>query len=411
MNLTRLTRALPWLALAVMALALLLHILQMPLVGDDFIYGVYYPAQKGILKTMAGIYTGCNARLGDLLAPLLLAAPRWLPAFCCAAMLCLLFCMLKALGGVSSSRPGLLACLFALATLVFPFWNGFYLFVVQTGYVWSTALAALSLFIITGRQMRSSWWLLYLPVALASGFGHELAGPPLALALIIWLIWVRKAPLSLPKKLAIVCVCLGALFSISSPGSWSRVFSGTSTAAAGDSPLLTLVSGGFLGILLIIDLILLRIYSPQGLKSLCRTVWLPLVVVSLASLPVMAVSGVAGRTGMAVQFFALAALCRQYVYAVRREPSPALECGLAWLVSALLCLQYIGIIYWQRAVDEEACRQIETYRQNPEKGMPAANRTSLPVYLTGKVPPSFLHDDPWNGEALGKGISQTPPAK
>lgn len=404
---TRIAEALPRCAVALAALALFIHLLRMPLVGDDLHYSSPDPAfaDASLLTFMSGVWHHCNARFGDLTNHLWLCMmPRPATALLCALMLVLMFVALRGLCGFTRREGAAWGICVAAAFTVCPWWDEFNLFVVQFNYTWAIALAALSMWLIFSRQMRGPLWLCYLPVAFISGFGHEIIGLPMLAGMSAWLIFSRPGPLTIYKKWVIAALFAGCLFSMSSPASYARLMNPADSYLEHVPVWRLILSGGYMAPAVAADAAALLLWRRRDFKRLCCSSWLPLAVVTLTSLVFVVAGNVEGRAGWAVQFFGVAAFGRQWALLHRHSSATRTGIILSGTLSALVCAQWCGAIWWQWKVDDDTARCISVFKAAPQQPVSAEIHTDadIPLWLGGKVRGVPFSRDRWAGDAFSQ---------
>lgn len=406
MNTRRITERLPWMAIIMGAVALLINDMEMPLVGDDFRYAIYYPSRQDLIHTMGGIYLHCNARFGDLTNYIWLTiSPRILTSAICAGMFILMYMALFRLSGLHASRPLSRSLLILLSCVVLPLGDCLYLFVVQFNYLWAMAISGMTLWLIISRDMHSHWWIMFAPVAAIAGFTHEIVGIPLLLGTLAWLRYVNRRQLTLPKKLVLAALFTGCLISISSPGSYTRLHSNTSAGYPEiDTIILNAVKSGYIAVILIADTLLILALRRATLRSLCRSSWLPLAIISVTSLTFAAIAGVHGRSGWATQFFGLAALARQYTMTCKLQSIPqAWSTAAVTMLSLALTFMWGAVIYWQDIVNREMQECVDAYESAPGSVITIQyhDKASIPWYVRPVI--SIPLEEPWNMNAITTG--------
>ena len=380
-----------WATVLAAAAEVFIHICITPLLADDMYYGVFAPSKGGLRHAVAGVWWHTNARSGDLTNYIwIYMLPRIVTAALCAGMMILLFLSLACLGGASPRRRPALWCVsVAAASLLLPWWDAFPLIVVHLNYVWAIALAGLSLWLVTSREMKSNLWILFAPVALISGFGHEITGMPLCSGIVAWLSWGRHGKLSRAKWIVIAALIVGSFISVSSPGCYSRLNNPLPSVTTDRSIIEIVVISGFMGLAVMADALVMLLFRRRLLVRLCRTLWLPLAVVSVSSMAFIIVSHTMGRTGWATQFFGFAALL------YRLSASAASLGKWRWsasLPALILAAQWLFACYWQVKVDREAAANLELFFANPGQEISGhfTRCEDIPVVLMRKVEPDQL---------------------
>lgn len=128
-------------------------------------------------RDLVNIFHGNHFRLPNLLMPLLILLPQWLPAIISGGALCAVYLLGAALGEFSR-RPLPMALFIAGMTLFFPWVDQMYLTSFQLPYLWGSAM---SLWLIWMILLRRGHCVGMSALALTVGLWHEaLAGPVLA---------------------------------------------------------------------------------------------------------------------------------------------------------------------------------------------------------------------------------------
>jgi len=403
MDTRRINELLPWIAIIMGAIALLINDIEMPLVGDDFRYAIYDPSRQDLIHAMGGIYLHCNARFGDLTNYIWLTiSPRIITSAICAGMFILMYMVLFRLSGLRASRPLSRSLLTLLSCVVLPLSDCLYLFVVQFNYLWAMAISGMTLWLIISRDMHSQWWIMFAPVAAIAGFTHEIVGIPLLLGTLAWLRYVNRRHLTLPKKLVLAALFIGCLISISSPGSYNRLHSSTSAEYPEIGIIvLNTFKSGYIALILIADTLLLLAFRRATLRSLCHSSWLPLAIISVTSLTFAAVAGIYGRSGWATQFFGLAALARQYSMTCKPlNIHQAYSTAAVTALSLALTFMWGAVIYWQDIVNREMQECVDAYEAAPGSTITIQyhDKASIPWYVRPVI--SIPLEEPWNMNAI-----------
>lgn len=156
------------------------------------------------VRDLVSIFRGNHFRLPNLLMPLVILLPKWLPALLSGAALCAILQLGAALGGFS--RRPLPAVLFIAAmTLFFPWVDQMYLTSFQLPYLWGSAMSLWLMWLILRRRGRCAG---VAALALATGLWHEaLAGPLLAGIGALWVVSPRHRDRR--AIYAAICLALG----------------------------------------------------------------------------------------------------------------------------------------------------------------------------------------------------------
>lgn len=325
--------------------------------GDDVVYWDWYRDIRsrhgsffGWLIFSFSNWEGANGRLANMLTPFFLYfPPSWLKGLLDSVILTLLLYFGLRLSCLSHRYPkGMVAItLYAVLTLVtFPWWDSMTLTDCVLNYPASDmlGLAVLTLWFSTPqRQTRTMAWGGAL-LGLIAGAMHEASGVALSAGLITGLIVDSERRADRLRIFMTVGVNLGALFTLSSPGIWSRFLSGTEGTP--DAPVwYILLTGSFYVIILILLLLFRAIRITAGTKDFAATMWRSLTsrpditlltVATLVSTLFTAVGGVIGRSGWFGQSFALIALFRM-------APTGGWNRSLRLIITTLLTIIYIWL--------------------------------------------------------------------
>lgn len=407
-----LCRCLPLVLIMMSALAITIHCWEIPLLGDDFLYGDYWPRTRAFHQIGAGVWTGLNARFGDLSNYIWLhLLPRPITAILCGGMLLLAYLFLFKLSGVSFGNYFKSLIIILITIMCWPFEESFAYLVVQLNYTWAIAMAASSLWLILYGKLKSPMWYLATPWVFASGFGHEAIGMPMMLGLIAW-IYLRmpKEPIPTLKKWLIGVLFAGCIFSVSSPGLYHHFLYGldgqTSTLSW-----INVLKNGSLGWLLVGFILYKLIYRRKELKQLLHTPWIAFAVLSICSIPFFIMGDADGRAGWGVQFFALVALIRMCPEG-KIKLSATSRLVLSLLLGTLMFAQLSAVIYWQRILDAETSAALALYKASPSAAVECRyhSRDEVPWYVLERFPVMGLELE-WNCEVLGRCYGVRPSLK
>ena len=307
---------LPYLTIGIIVVCAFLSACGMPFLGDDLNHSIrtaeMFPHWYQWPLAVPYQWLTGNGRFGDMMGNVLLAqAPMWLLASLSAAMEGLFYFMAFRLS--FPSRKAVLPRLVVLAVVMFafPWWDSFFLFVCRINYIWSTSLTLLVLWFALFRKERdtySKWTWLFPLVALIAGWCHEACGMPVVAGLVTYFLFVRKFGfLTKINRITLVAFTVGAVFSVTSPCSYSRLGNGS---VPDDSVSVLILKSSFIVLILLSAIIVLCCFKEGRRKflSLCRSPWIVLVVAALCSMLFVAVGGVVGRSGLFSQMYALIAL-------------------------------------------------------------------------------------------------------
>lgn len=307
---------LPYLTIVIIVACSFITAYGMTFLGDDLNHGMRthekFPHWYQWPLAIPYQWLTGNGRFGDMIGNILLAeAPMWLLASLSAVMEGLLYLM--AIKISFPHRKAVLPRLLTLAVIlfVFPWWDSFFLFVCRINYIWSAALTLFVLWITLfkkGETPTIKWGWLLPVIAMAAGWGHEACGMPVAAGLVLYFLFIRKFS-TLPKlsRVTIIAFVIGAVLSVTSPCSYSRL--GNVSSPDDTVPVLILKSSSIV-LILILSLIIALCFKGGRKKvvSLCRDSWIVLAVAAMCSTLFVAVGGVVGRSGIFSQMYSLIAL-------------------------------------------------------------------------------------------------------
>lgn len=325
--------------------------------GDDVVYWDWYRDIQSRHGSLLGWlifsfsnWEGANGRLANMLTPFFLYfPPSWLKGLLDSVILSLLLYFGLRLSCLSRRYPkGIVAIsLYAVLTFVtFPWWDSMTLTDCVLNYPASDmlALAVLTLWFNTPvRQTRTVVWGGAL-LGLIAGAMHEASGVALSAGLLAGLIVDSERRGDRLSIFMTAGVTLGALFTLSSPGIWSRFISG-SEATPDASVGFILLTGSFYVIILTVIILFKAIRIATRANDVAGTLRRSissrpdltlLTVAALVSTLFTAVGGVIGRSGWFGQSFALIALFRM-------APTGGLNRSLRLILTAILTLLFIWL--------------------------------------------------------------------
>lgn len=399
---------LPYLTIGIIVVCAFLSAYGMPFLGDDLNHSIrtaeMFPHWYQWPLAVPYQWLTGNGRFGDMMGNILLAqAPMWLLASLSAVMEGLFYFMAVKLS--FPMRQAVLPRLVIIAVIMFafPWWDSFFLFVCRINYIWSISLTLLVLWFALFRRNRdeeSKWIWVLLFVALIAGWSHEACGMPVVAGLVVYFLYVRKFG-SLPKidRITLVAFAAGAVFSVTSPCSYSRL---GSVGAPDDSVPVLILKSSFIVLILVMVLIVLCCLNNGRRKilSLCHGPWIVLVVAALCSTLFVAVGGVVGRSGLFSQMYALIALAILVRKLVGEEPL-ALTGIPVRLTSVLLFLAMAGHDVGVCAYQIEGNRELRYCRNLYERSSDGVifasprQRNEFPWWTLGKNKACVDNDDFW----------------
>lgn len=313
-----------------------------PLLGDDLLYACDYEARGSRLTALPGqaaaVWTGCNARTGDMLNTLWLAAvPRPAAAIISCVLLAVMAWSVLRLSGMDSRRP--LASAAAAGALVWCLpWRDMTHFVCFFNYPWGMAMGGIILVILLSDRRLSPWWLAALPVVFIGAATHEALAVPLGAGAAAWLAagHGKRRPGTV-RLCWLAAIFAAAAFSLSSPASYARL----GAAQAPDMPLVPLLLRTVPLVLVLVSLTLLMLlFRRPLLRRLSRGAWLLFAVAAVVSALFVAVGGTAGRAGWFAECFALMALGRFWCALTPDISSPSV-----WKICGAVAIYAVATAY------------------------------------------------------------------
>lgn len=288
--------------------------------GDDLMYRLSWEEHY---KNIAGYplfvfrhWFHLNGRIADKINPFTLSMmPQWVYAIVNGVIIALMYFAI-AKNAKCRSVVGSIICV-SIVALSLTWWDYMMVYVCHLNYLWSTAFGLLAIYMIlsaTEIESRLRLWLCGLFAIIAGGM-HEASGMPLACGLVAWLYLSKDyRNLARDQKTMLKCFFVGALFSVSSPGSYERLFTRTCIAGEEAPILIGIVCSAYITLLMIAWIAIGLMIRPmrENMLRLARTPWVIFVVASVASLAFCAVSGIIGRTGWFSQIFAVIAIFYYY---------------------------------------------------------------------------------------------------
>lgn len=400
MNNSRITKSgiLPLLLILLIGIAYAIMGFWIPPLGDDLGFIDSYKSQDdcwyAFPRYMYRAWLWNNARMADMLNPIgYIFMPHWLKSVSNGVVVMLMFymtlCLTSKLNRKSPFIPVLIIFILTFAMRWDGIWmeyNTFY------NYIWSSTFAMLALcFLFSKYSLSKKWycWLM-LPFCFIASAMHEAIGLPLAASLVIMIIitpFYKNA--GLIRRLLLVAMISGGLFTLTSPGNFKRIGS-----MLQPEPPIQIIFGSaiFVVILLLLSLYLF-VYKKSLFYSLLRSQWIVYVGVALFSSVFMLLSGFGGRTGWFAQLFAIIA-----VFYVITNLDFTVDKNIGWICSAILsCLIIFHIVMlavWQRKLSEETREVISKYKKSTD-GIVFFDYTKdfeIPWYLLRKTH-GFPDDD------------------
>lgn len=380
--------ALPLLLAILAAAAFGIAFRGLPLVGDDLHYHsafLYWDTLwRQWVTRMHLHWLENNSRLGDMLNPLVLnLAPGWLRAAAAGVGAGGFF-----FGAMACARWRSPALLFTLMVFCLPWASLWMEHVCMINYVMSSALAFGCLWLLleckTGKVRTVMLWA-GLPFFFIAGGMHEALGLPLALSLVVYaLVEGQRRKRTEAEVWAVVAMIAGGLFSISSPGNFTRASAANS---GGENVILLLFGSAFFVLILAAACVYLAIKRRREMLELVHSDWLVFALMALFPTAFLLVSGFGGRPGWFAQVFALVALMR-LPWGINAGGRRVLAVtGAAGAVAAIAHLCMLAL--WQQRLSAEMRRMVELYQEVASTdGIVFFNYThdsDLPPYLLHRV--------------------------
>ncbi len=353
-----------------------------PLLGDDLLFVCDYEARGGtpcgLPGQMAAVFTGCNARTGDLLNTVWLAMlPRWLTAMIAGVLVVLTAWSMFRLAGLQRRDILPRAVMTACIAWMLP-WYDMTHFVCFYNYAWGWALSTAMLVPLLCTRMRSRLWMLLLPAVFCAAATHEALGVPLACGLGVWLATTGSwHKMHTAERWWTTAIIAGGIFTLCSPAPYSRLGSGNGP----DAPLWMLLFGTVPAVVI---LCIAVIFTPaRRILRLRRSPWVIYLTAAVVSSLFVAVGGIEGRAGWFAQGFALLA-----IFLMRRRHI-CRHSALSYIAAITISTAVCG---WT-AVQTDEClitnqklaHAVEIYSEDPVQAASILES---------------MHADPWDIESL-----------
>ncbi|MDE5850651.1 MAG: hypothetical protein K2H38_10950 [Muribaculaceae bacterium] len=386
----KITGVLPLLLILLIGIAYALMGFWIPPVGDDLGFIDSFQSQNdcwyAFPRYMYRAWLWNNARMADMLNPIgYIFMPQWLKAVSNGVVVMLMFYMtLRLASQLNQKSPFIPVLLISILTFAMR-WDGIWMeYNTFYNYVWSSTFAMLALCFLFSRYSSSDKWYcwLMLPFCFIASAMHEAIGLPMAASLVIMLIitpFYRNA--AALRRLVLIAMISGGLFTLTSPGNFKRIGS-----MLQPEPSIQIIFGSaaFVVILLLLSAYLF-VYRKSLFYTLLRSPWIVYVGIALFSSAFMLMSGFGGRTGWFAQLFAVIA-----VFQVITKSGFTVGKNFGWICSVILsCMiifHMVMLAVWQRKLSEETREVIAEYR-NSTDGIVFFDYTKdsqLPWYLLRK---------------------------
>lgn len=304
-----------------------------------------------------------NARMADLLNPIgFVLIPNWLQAISNGFVVGLMYYLTIRLSSQFYKKSPFLSVLIIFILTFAMRWDGIWMeYNTFYNYIWSSAYVMLALSYLFSDLSKSGKWYcwLFLPFCFIACAMHEAIGAPLAASLIFFLIvtpFYREA--NLIRRLTVIVMILGGLFTVTSPASYSRI----GTMLQPESPLLIVLGSAIFVLILLLFCLYMFLFRKSILYSLICSKWIVFVGISILSSGFMLLSGYGGRTGWFAQIFAIIA-----IFLIINELKISVGSRFGWLCSILMsCLIVCHIMIlakWQYRLAKETREVIADYKK------------------------------------------------
>lgn len=319
-----------------------------PPMGDDLLFlhqlggDDYTRPDRGTVSFILAHIFGCNGRLFDYMGPVIInLLPRAIASAIMGLMSGVFFlCVLYA---CRLPRPGhqtLSLCTVFLTLLAMPWWDSMWLRVCQFNYLWCTSFCMLLIGLFFRDAGTNKRLLPLFILGVFAGASHEQTGVALSGAFFLWVISTgHYRHLSTPRKTMLAGLLAGTLMAITSPGIWKRAAQENYSPpflnlAISTIPLL-------LPLLVIIAACLISYKGRNFILSLYAGEWGVMVNAAVLSLPIIAFSGIPGRTGFFPETALIAAMTIMVLNSQKKWAMNArLRAFTCALIIALVCVHF-----------------------------------------------------------------------
>ena len=360
--------------------------LHTPFNGDDWAYKMTFEGPAAKFDSWLSYPRWCgshwlttNGRIGNYLAPPLMALPSFLRALLCAGAIWLMYwASIKVSGARKGFLPVLLATAFAFGL---PWWDSMFIFDCQLNYIWTSALVMSACIVILNDSAKR-------PVSIisafllcgAAGISHEAASAPLAASIIIWCLMTRKKP-SKSQLILFVAFAIGTALVTLAPGIILR----SSEQHTPDDPLpWLLLKSDPIVMLLWLTIAVLSLFG-NGRRTVGQFIHsIPglFAIAALLSMCISAYSGIVGRTGWFAEIYAFVAI----IGWLHRYGSPRWTSG-SLILSTLIVAQTIGCAVLQYRLHKESVEFESKYLES-EDGlvfMDCTRDNEIPWWTLGRL--------------------------
>lgn len=296
-----------WILLGVVAIAFTLLNMFTPVTGDDlFNWDVlgrddFNLFSRKSVSFIGARYVGCNGRILDIVGPLFFnGLPHVIVSIVMGIMASFYFYIVIAACRFSG-KNNVTAAIFviSLLLLLLPWWDGMWLLVCQTNYIWSTAFGIFFILLYSGKidKNENGWYLLlYVVLGFLAGSSHEETGLSVLCGITALLVFTPAYRKMNGRRIALlVSLIFGFIFCMSSPYIWQRAASSIIKTSVPEMVITTLPM-----VALLVAVLIVTSLTKTGRKfifGLLSSPWTSFVAVSLAGAIITLYSGIVGRTG------------------------------------------------------------------------------------------------------------------
>lgn len=364
-----------WITLLIITVCSLFVFLWTVPQGDDLVYKSVFNNYSfddyfvKVPKWIAGHWLGSNGRIGNYLLPTLLALPPRLTALFCAAAVFLLY-----LFSVLASRRKAPSVVIATVFFLLPWWDGTYLYCVQTNYVWASAVILISYVIVFKEGCLPLWGAVI--ICFLGGMMHESASASIVAGFFVYYI-VRGRKLPRWQIYTVGALCVGSILCVFSPGIILRA---GSLNHPDDPWVWLLLKSDFIVIALWLTVLCCALVK-KWRHMLHELVYSPAVVLAFASLVgavISVASGIVFRSGWFAELFAILAFCAWF------KPISLVDRYFAPVTLIAVSVVMISCVYWQRIIYRDFNELEIKYAESSDGTvfMDRVRDTDIPMVLT-----------------------------
>lgn len=353
-----------WLVASI-AVAGFFTFLYTPFNGDDWAYKMAFEGPNAKFDSWLSYPRWCgshwlttNGRIGNYMAPLLMAMPSLIRALLCAIAIWLMYWGQVILSG---ARSGILpVASISLSVFALPWWDSMNIFDCQLNYIWTSALIVSALLIIFKDNVTKPLQFIFaLVLCGAAGISHEAASAPILASVVLWSLYTHYRPGKVQIVL-LVFFAIGTALVLFSPGIILR----SSQDHTPDDPLLwLLLKSDAAAILLWLTIAVLAVFK-SGRTAVYRLMRSNMGIFALASLfsaIISAYSGIVGRTGWFAEIYAFIATTGW----INMYARPRWTVG-SMILSAIVISQAIGCAILQYGLHKESAEFERQYIESDD---------------------------------------------